>query len=69
MKEFILSQSWDVLVSGMYFIIWGIAYGFKNTVVRILNLFASIDGHQSFLGKMGDSLFYVSAMWLIISFV
>ena len=69
MKEFIISQSWDVIVAGLYFIIWGIPYGFGNSLVRVRYMFSNKDLNQNFIGKLGDSVFYVSLLWLIISFI
>lgn len=69
MKEFIFSQSWDVIVAGLYFIIWGIPYGFGNFFTKIHLLIIGQSVNQHFIGKIGDSIFYVAAFWLIISFI
>ncbi|UYD59251.1 hypothetical protein HPMBJEAJ_00136 [Aeromonas phage avDM6] len=69
MKELIISQSWDVIVAGLYFIIWGIAYGFGNSLVLVQCMFSKQGLNQNFIGKIGDSIFYVAFVWLIISFI
>lgn len=50
-----------------YVLVWGVLYGFNNTLMRMKALIHSIDTSQLFLAQAADMVWYVCIGYLIFT--
>lgn len=65
--EFVMNQHPVNIMIILFVLIYGLAYGVRNTFLRFVYLFVG-GGHQGAFGKFLDMSWYVSIAWLVILF-
>ena len=66
--SFVLSQDISTIIIGLFVIIYGVTYGIKNWLFRIVYIFEVGKWNQTMTGRILDVSWFVSVLWLVVVF-